>query len=300
MKGSDLRKLSGSSYRVVPAERRSARPAFAPAVGVMLALLSIAARADHPRFGDTVSFSIGGMEHNGDGSIASTREPLPLDRLTFADLGLGDDTGIGWAKFVWQFAEAWQFSLTYAGFDAAGFNTATESGNFDGTDWEIGASLTSSLDLEFFIADLNWDFLKTEKGRLGVGGGIHAADFDFDLLVEVFGSIGGEGGEDLILVGREEADELAPLPNLSVGGGYRLAESVYFDARFGWLSLSYDRYDGRLFSARSSVEWRAWKNVGFGVAYQYVDVEVEVEGSRSVERYDLEFYGPVLFVSVGF
>ena len=265
-----------------------------------MALLTVPAWAEHPRFGDRFSFSIGGMEHNGDGSVASTRGTLPLDRLTFADLGLGDDTGIDWAKLRWQFAEAWQFSLTYSSFDAAGFNSATESGNFDDTEWEIGASLTSSLELEFFIVDVNWAFLKTEKGRLGVGAGIHAADFDFDLLVEVFGSIGGAGGSDLIVVGREEASELAPLPNLSLGGGYRLAEKVYLDGGISWLSLSYDRYEGRLFAARGAVEWRAWKNVGFGLAYQHVDIEVDVDGTRSDERYDLEFYGPILFVSVGF
>ena len=290
----------GPFYRVVPGKRRLANPALALAVGALLSLLSIPASAEHPRFGDTFSFSIGGMEHNGDGSVASTRETLPLDRLTFADLGLGDDTGIDWAKLRWQFAKAWQFSLTYSSFDAAGFNQATESGNFDDTEWEIGASLTSSLDLEFFIVDVRWDVLRTEKGRLGVGAGIHVADFDFDLLVEVFGSIGGESGSDLIVVGREEASELAPLPNLSLGGGYRLAENVYVDAGIGWLSLSYDRYEGRLFAARSAVEWRAWQNVGFGVAYQYVDIEVDVDGTRSDERYDLKFYGPILFMSVGF
>ena len=289
-----------SYSRVLIGERRSAIPALTAAVGALLALLSVPALAENPRFGDSFSFSIGGMEHNGDGSIASTRNSLPIDRLTFADLGLGDDTGIDWAKFRWHFADAWQFSLTYSSFDAAGFNSATESGNYDGTEWEIGASLTSNLELEFFIVDVNWAFLKTEKGRLGVGAGIHAADFDFDLLVEVFGSIGGEGGSELIVVGREEASELAPLPNLSLAGGYRIAENVYFDAGIGWLSLSYDRYEGRLFAARSAVEWRAWKNVGFGLGYQHVDIEVDVEGSRSDERYDLEFYGPILFMSVGF
>ncbi len=300
VRASEVRRISGSSHRIEPGARRSVNRALTLAVGASLALTAVPASAEHPRFGDRLSFSIGGMEHRSDGSVSSTRETLPLDRLTFADLGLGDDTGIGWAKFDWQFAEAWKFSLTYTSFDAAGFNSASESGNYDATEWEIGASLTSNLKMEFFIIDMNWDFFRTEKGRLGVGGGIHAADFDFDLLVEVSGTIGGESGGDLVEVGREETSELAPLPNLSLGGGYRLAENVFADARIGWLSLSYDRYEGRLFSARSAVEWRAWKNVGFGVAYQFVDIEVDVEGSRSDERYELEFYGPILFVSAGF
>ncbi len=286
MNPSDARNASGLANRVL----------FA----ALLVSLTVSARADNPRFDDKLSFSIGGMDHRGDGSIASTRDDLPLDRLTFADLGLGDDTGIGWARFVWQFARAWQFSLTYSSFDAAGFNTAIDPGNFDDTDWEVGAALTSSLELELFIVDLSWDFLTTEKSHLGLGVGLHAADFDFDLLVEVFGLAGGASGGDLIPVGREEASVLAPLPNLSLGGGYRLAENVYFDAGLGWLSLSYDRYEGNLFSARGAVEWRPWNNVGFGVAYQQVDIDVEVEGSRSVERYDLEFYGPILFISIGF
>lgn len=286
MRQSDARNAFRLTYRVLSA--------------ALLALVAVSAQADNPRFDDTISFSIGGMEHKGKGSIASTRDDLPLDRLTFADLGLGDDTGIGWARLVWQFAEAWQFSLTYSSFDAAGFNMAVEPGNFDDTGWEGGAALTSNLDLELFIVDVSWSFLRTEKGHLGAGAGIHAADFEFDLLVEAFGLAGGASGSDPILVGREEASVLAPLPNLSLGGGYRIAEKVYVDATVGWLSLSYDRYDGRLFSARGAVEWRAWDNVGFGVAYQIVDIEVDVEGSRSKERYDLEFYGPILFISIGF
>lgn len=269
-------------------------------LGALLVSLSVKAQADHPRFDDKISFSIGGMDHQGDGSIASTRDGLPLDRLTFTDLGLGDDTGIGWARLVWPFADALHFSVTYSSFDANGFVMANEPGNFDATDWQIGAALTSNLDLELFIVDLSWDLVTTEKGHLGVGAGLHAADFEFELLVEVFGTGGGVIGDDLIEVGREGASELAPLPNLSLGGGYRLADNVYFDAGLGWLSLSYDRYEGRLFSARGAIEWRPWKNVGFGVAYQHVDIDVEVEGSRSVERYDLEFYGPILFLSVGF
>ncbi|MGI9247602.1 MAG: hypothetical protein ACR2QI_01230 [Woeseiaceae bacterium] len=265
-----------------------------------LMLPAVSALADNRRFGDTVSFKVGAMDHKGKGSVASTREDLPVDRLTFGDLGLGDDTGIIWAKFAWQFAEDLQLRLGYSRFDTSGFQVATASGNFDGIDWDGGAVLTSDLDMNFFIADINWDFYKGEKGLLGAGVGLHAADFDFDLLVEVFANVGGEDESGLIPIGTEEASALAPLPSLSLIGGYKLAEDVYLEARAGYLSLSYDRYDGSLLSVLGSVEWRAWKNAGLGVAYQYVDVEVDVENPSSTERYDLEFHGPVLFVSVGF
>ena len=297
---SDVRRVSTPSHRVIPGKRRLSRPDFSLAVGLLLALLSTPAGADSPRFGDTVTFMVGAMDHRGKGSVASTREDLPIDRLTFGDLGLGDDTGIIWATFKWQFAEDLQLKLGYSRFDTSGFRTATASGNFDGIEWEGGAVLTSNLDMHFYIAELNWDFYKGEKSIFGAGFGLHAADFDFDLLVEVFGSASGPGRNDLILIGDEEASALAPMPNLSLSGGYKIAEEVYVEARAGYLSLSYDRYDGSLLSVLGSVEWRAWENVGLGAAYQYVDVDVDVEGRTSAERYDLQFHGPVVYVSVGF
>ena len=66
------------------------------------------------------------------------------------------------------------------------------------------------------------------------------------------------------------------------------------------LSLNYDEYDGTLFSARGAVEWRPWKHVGLGAAYQYIEVELDVDKSNKQEYYDFEFYGPVLFLTVGF
>ena len=42
------------------------------------------------------------------------------------------------------------------------------------------------------------------------------------------------------------------------------------------------------------------RRFGLGAAYQYLDVDLEVDGSNRQELYDFEFYGPVLYVSVGF
>ena len=119
-----------------------------------------------------------------------------------------------------------------------------------------------------------------------------------DLLLQVGGSIGGGSGS--IEVRSEQASVLAPLPNLSFSGGWRFGEKFYLTGQLGWMSLSYDKYDGDLFSARGQLEWRVLKNLGLGVAYQYVDLDVTVNEERSSELYDFRFYGPILFVSVGF
>ena len=261
-------------------------------------LMPISAQAEKPRFGDTISLSAGGMLHRGTGEFASTRADATLDRLSFSDLGLSEETRVFWTDFTWQFTNRWQVSLTYTSFDADGLQTASESGNFDDLEWEIGARLATDFELRLYIADLTWDFLKTERSHLGLGVGVHAADLNLELLLEVTGSVDDESGE--VEVRSEQASVLAPLPNLSLAGGHSIGDKLYLSGQLGYMSLSYDKYDGELLSARGQVEWRPRKNFGLGFAYQYVDIDITVEEELATELYDFRFYGPILFLSVGF
>ncbi len=265
---------------------------------LVLVLLVQAAHADKPRFGDTLTVSVGGMNHRGKATLAVTRPDAPVDKLTFQDLGLSDETEVFWGDFSWQFAERWKFRLNYSSFDAKGQQIQSTGGNWDGLEWAVGARLSTDFEMELYIADLTWDFLKTEKGHLGVGLGLHAVDLDLALVLEVGGSVGDEEG--YVPVDGDANSLVAPLPNLSLSGGYLIGEKVYLHGSLGYFSLEYDKYDGTLFSARGAVEWRPWKNVGLGAAYQYVELDLEVDQNSKQEFYDFEFYGPVLFLSVGF
>jgi hypothetical protein len=264
----------------------------------ILLLLASQAVADKPRFGDTFSFSLGGMTNNASAEFASTHEDFPIDRLTMKELGMGDDATVVWADFSWQFFDRWRLSLNYSSFSGDGFNSAGDSGNFNGLEWAVGATLDSQFDMDLLIADVTWDFIKTDKAHLGVGLGLHATQLDFDITAEVFADIGGIiGGTEFRT---KQASVLAPLPNVTLTGGAMLGESVYIGATLGWFSLSYDKYDGELLSVRASIEWRPWRNFGLGAAYQFVDIDVTADEENRTELYDLVFKGPVLFLSFGF
>jgi len=256
------------------------------------------AQAEKPRFGDTLTVSVGGMNHRGKATLAVTRPDAPVDELTFRSLGLDDKTDVFWGDLSWQFAERWNFRVNYSSFDTSGQRIAATGGNFKGIDWGVGARLSTDFELELYIADLTWDLLKSENGHLGFGVGLHAADIDVGLLVEVGASIDGDSG--FVTLGDEASSLLAPLPNLSLSGGFMIGDRVYLNGSLAYMSLSYDKYDGRLFSARGAVEWRPWEHVGLGLAYQYVDMDLEIDEEDKAQLYDFEFYGPVLFLSVGF
>jgi len=265
---------------------------------LIMLLFVQAAFADKPRFGDTITIGLGGMNHRVNANFSVTRPGAPVDELTFKDLGLSDETEVFWGDFAWQFAERWKFRLNYSSFDAKGRRVQTTGGNWNDLEWGIGARLSTDFEMELYIADLTWDFLKTENGHLGVGVGLHAVDLDLGMILEAGASAGGEG--DFVVVNADAASVLAPLPNLSVSGGYLIADKVYLHGSIGFFSLKYDKYDGNLFSARAALEWRPWKHVGLGAAYQYVQLELDVDRDSKQEYYDFEFYGPVLFLTFGF
>lgn len=266
---------------------------------LLTAMLAVYAHAGEPRFGDKLTFSIGAMSHGGDGFVVSTRPDLPIDRVTFKDLDLDDDEDIFWASLNWRFTNRWQLGLSYSSFDSDGLTEATASGNYDGIEWEVDAVLSSNLDVEFYILDFSYDFLQTERGHLGVGLGVHMADFEFDIEVGAF--VSGAGRDfDFEATAAEGSRVFAPMPNISLGGGYMLTDKVYVDGRIGWLSLDYDNYEGNLTTLRVSAEWRAWERTGIGVGYQFIDIDVDRKGSRGRDTFDLEFKGPILFMSVGF
>ena len=273
-------------------------PTLRTLISFILIMTCQLAYADKPRFGDTLTVGIGGMNHRGKATMAVTRPDAPVDELTFTDLGLSDETEVFWGDLVWQFAERWKVRLNYSSFDARGQEVQTKGGNWDGLDWEVGARLSTDFEMELYIADLTWDFLKTENGHLGAGVGLHAVDLDLALLLEVGASIGGEGG--FIPIDGDVTSVLAPLPNFSMSGGFMIGNKVYLHGSLGAFSLDYDKYDGSLFSARGAVEWRPWDHVGLGAAYQYVELELNIDRDSKQEYFDVEFYGPVLFLTVGF
>lgn len=261
-------------------------------------LLTSHALADKPRFGDTLTFYLGGMDHNADVTFSSTRDGRDPVVLDFDDLGMDGSSGTLWLGMEWQFADSWGLNLSYTDYDTDGNITASEDGNFGDIEWTADAALDSYFDLKLFMIDLHWDFINTERTHFGVGVGLHVADIDAGIAFSLDGSVNGEIIE--IDSGIESAAVTAPLPNVSLRVGHRFGEKWYLSGTLGYFELKVNDIKGELVTARGALEWRAFENFGFGLGYQYVTINVKEDESDRTNRIDADFYGPVLFVSAGF
>ena len=260
--------------------------------------LSSTAQTQNPRFGDTFTFSTGVLFHNADASFGATLNDNDPVNLSLDDLGVGRNETVFWSELSWQLSRRLRWDVNYSAFDGTGFIEANSSGNFGEVNFDAGASLTTDLDVDLFITDINYDFISSARGRLGAGIGFHVTHIDFDLLANLEVMTDDVGLEEVFR--SETTDVLAPLPNLSLSGSYRLSDHLYWSADVGYLSLNIDKYDGEIFSLRTRVEWRPWKRLGIGAAYQFVDLNLKVDDGRIEERYKLQLNGPALFLSYGF
>ncbi|MDA1073525.1 MAG: hypothetical protein O3A63_02025 [Proteobacteria bacterium] len=264
---------------------------------LVFCLLSGAAYADKPAFGDTFTFRAGGMQSNADLTLAKTNDTFPESELNETSLGLDDDNNSLWLRADWQFADRWRLAATYSKFEANGFNMIGTDGNFGDVDWTAGASLTKKFESKLYIVDLVWDIWQSDRAHVGIGGGFHVADVRAQVGATIETNVGGQ--VNIVNFGTDDATLTAPLPNLILTSGPMLGEKVYLEATAGYFSLNYEDYDGELTSIRGSIEWRPFERFGVGAGYQYVDINVKRDDSTSQKEFDVKLTGPFLFLSFG-
>ncbi|MBV1906239.1 MAG: hypothetical protein KUG75_09185, partial [Pseudomonadales bacterium] len=199
-----------------------------------------------------------------------------------------------WTSGRWRFTDRWELSVSYTNFNTRGSTSASRDYSYGDLDVTASAAVTSDLDISLYIVDLTWDFFSSEKSHLGVGLGLHVMDMGLALSAELDQGMGAP-----IETESESGDATAPLPNFTLVGGHMLTDKLYLTAKAGIFSLDYKEYSGDLTSLRAMLEWRPKKNIGLGVGYQYVDVDVKVDRSLRERKYSLELDGPMIFLTIG-
>ena len=237
----------------------------------------------------------GGVQvYQAQGEFRSTKEGQPEISVDLDDLGLDENELSPIAGFNFTFGKRWKLRFDYFGYHDDNKKTADFSFDFDGVIIPVGANIDSSLDLDFYVLNLAYNFIHTERARFGVGIGIHAAD----LNLEISGKITVAGNE--ISLGEGQEDFLAPVPNLYAYGAYAFTDRFLIRYGGGWMSLSYGDYDGSLLFANASFEYWPFQYAGFGLGYNYIAVDVDYDPDNKKENYEVDLPGIILFMKFGF
>jgi hypothetical protein len=250
-------------------------------VTATLSLASFPALAVEPL--DTFSVRLGGYIQNfdtqvrADGQTAAGTE-IDLDR----DLGIDEDTTIGYAGVSWRPWEQHEFGLTYYTTDGDATRALQRDIVFEDTVYEASAIVRSNVQVDTYEAYYTWWAASHETWALGPRVGLIWYRVDMELSMEVDAN-GNQVG------GAISNDASADLPTLTIGGAWRWtpAEDWRVYAEAGYFAAKIGDVDADVTAGKIGVEWFPWEN--WGVSLDYVSSTVRLDVDTSGYNGDLDF-----------
>jgi hypothetical protein len=250
---------------------------------------------------DTHLFRFGIYEQDIDIKAAANRDPFPEVELDFDKvLGLDKSSQSYFFQYEWRFRDKWSLRTFYTNMEADGEQKASKDFNWDGNEFHAGFKLGTEFGVDTYLVAVDYEFMRTDKIELGVGFGLHA--FDIETTIEVEGRIADVEGQELGdgRAVKSNSALLAPLPNLRVFGRYAVTPKWTVEGALGWLSANYDDYDGDYLFLTLLTEYRITDRFGVGFAYQVSEIDITKDKRNGSDSYDIDQYGPSIFISYGF
>lgn len=172
--------------------------------------------------------------------------------------------------------------------------TISRSITVDDVTYPVNGSITAGFDTKVYRLSVGYVFAGSDTYELGGAIGLIATELDFS--ISGVGSVGGAPASNQA----RRKDLLAPIPTVGLFGSFEPMPRVIVGGRADYFGLGIDDYDGSILNLQASAQYRIMDNVGIGVAYRYVDYDLDVEKDTYVASFDYNFWGPSFFIEVGF
>ena len=98
----------------------------------------------------------------------------------------------------------------------------------------------------------------------------------------------------------ESENVTAPLPHFGISWAYAISPTVAAEIRAMGFAIELDNIDGGLLEISGDIVWRPWQHVGFGAGLRYFKSNVKAGNAELNGEFDLEYFGPSIFVVAGF
>jgi hypothetical protein len=201
-------------------------------------------------------------------------------------LGLQTQKGVPDALARIRLSEHWRIEAEYFRLDRSGTQTLDRDLQWGDQVFPAHAQVNSKLDVADTRVSVGYSLFKRPDKELGVGLGLHVLRYDASL--------------NATSLGTQSGGVTAPLPVLSIFGQFALTDQWAVATRVDWLSLSYDKYGGRITSLGADLMYQPFRHVGFGLGYRSLFVHLESTSSGWTGKVDQSFQGPLLYVNASF
>jgi hypothetical protein len=266
---------------------------IAGAVLVIASSTQVFAEPMHPYLDRKHTVLVGGFRQSVDAEVYADAENRGAG-VDLGDLGMDEVDNSWMLEYRYRLGENWQVSAGAFTFSNSGTIAAERDFSYDGVDFKAGVTIESELQIDTYMVDVLYKVYDSDRAEVLIGGGLHIFDLDTEIetLVSVDG--GSRAGQ------RGESELLAPLPNLRMQGFYALTPKWALSATLGWLSMTYEDYDGSFTYLHARTSYQLTDRFGVSLGYQYIDIDLTRDRERGETGLDASFNGPSVVLSYGF
>jgi hypothetical protein len=243
---------------------------------------------DNPNLTSTLVFGAGTFFINNAATQASLESSSGVGAIVDFEnvLGLQKESWVPFFYGRWRTSERWRVEAEYFNLNRSGFKVLGQDVTWHGQTFPAGSSVDCKFDFADVRVSVGYSFYKTQDKELGIALGAHVADVNAEIAASGVSGIAGK--------------VLAPLPVVSLFGGFAMTDQWAVAARFDAFSLTYDPYHGHLYDLGLDLLWNPWRHIGFGAGFRSLQMQGGVSSSKFTGDIDVSFSGPVVYMTAAF
>lgn len=211
-------------------------------------------------------------------------------RLDFEDnLGLDDRVTDPRIDGLWRYRNRSSVSFSYFEIDRDAVAPVTFTIRWGDIviDPIVSPAVRTVYELKIIQGSWGYTWFRTPKWDVRATIGLFAMD--------IFASITDPGAQQ-----KDEGDVLAPLPVYGLGFEYKLTGKWHLSGYARIFEIEADDYDGSLIDALFAATHHTFKNVGFGIGYNVMELDIDSEDEDFSGSLDIDYDGPFAYVNVRF
>jgi hypothetical protein len=187
----------------------------------------------------------------------------------------------------WRIDSRYRFnprhSIGFSYYDVSrkGFAEITESLTIGDTTYGVGSQLRDRIDIGLYRFFYNYSFYHNDEVELAASVGMYIADIrvGFSGNFSCTGAPGCTGSSQTVL--SENARLFAPLPTFGLLFNYHFTPRLVGQARFDWFYIEVSQFKGFMTETYIGLEYRLFKHVGVGAAFNRLDVDMKYAPEKS-------------------
>jgi hypothetical protein len=215
------------------------------------------------------------------------------------DLGLKPD--IGEVRLTGQYRFARKHALTFGYWRSSRSSEGTLERDVE---WNVAVfpvGVTIGAESKFDNLKLGYAYSFVNNGTVDFNASIGITALKFDIALEGEAWVTTPEGEERFEQARREEDLIAPVPVVGLAVEWAMRPRLFLRGGVEFFKANYQEYTGELIDGVVGVDWFPWQHVGFGAAYNYVDVTVTREGDVIQElKFDYKYDGAFVYLRLAY